>query len=216
MKGVIKMLKGHETLVSIIVVIVFGFTLFFIGTDGFKAFTAETARTNKLIEQKPALPLVTLEDSLGEQYSFDEFNGKYILMTFIYTACSTVCPMLEKNVSNIYEQVPEMYLGEDIVFLSISFDTERDTPEVLARYGEFFGSDADKWRMARVPDDDELKTLLDEFGVIAIPDGEGDFQHNVAYYLVDKEGYLLDVIDFEDVEGATSRVLEVLKYRKEG
>lgn len=210
------MLKGREKIISILVVILFGFMLFFIGTDGFRAFTAETARTNKLIEDKPALPLVTLEDSLGEKYSFDEFSDKYVLMTFIYTACSTVCPMLEKNVAQIYEQIPEQYLGEDIVFLSVSFDTERDKPEVLARYGEFFGSDADKWRMARVPDDEELKLLLDEFGVIAIPDGQGDYQHNVAFYLVDKNGYLMDVMDFEDVDGATKRVMEVLQEQTEG
>lgn len=210
------MIKNREKAVSILMVILFGITLFFIGTDGFQAFTAETARTNKLLKEKPALPYAILEDSLGEQYSFDEFKGRYILMTFIYTACSTVCPMLEKNVANIYEKVPARYLGEDIVFLSISFDTDRDTPEVLAHYAEFFGSDEHTWRMVRVPDDEELKTLLDEFGIIAIPDGQGDYQHNVAYYLVDREGYLMDVMDFEDVEGASIRVLEVLQAKKEG
>src|SRR5690625_7359137 len=107
------MFKGSEKQISIIIVILFGFIIFFIGADGFKAFTAETARTNKLIEQKPALPLVTLEDSLGEQYSFDELNGKYSLMTFIYTACSTVCPMLENNMANIYKHFTGSVVRED-------------------------------------------------------------------------------------------------------
>src|SRR5699024_11507360 len=125
------MIKNHQQWISILVVLLFGITLFYLGTDGFQAFTAETARTNHLIANKPSLPPVTLEDSFGEYYSFDEFSDKYILMTFFYTACTTVCPILERNVADIVEQVPEQYLGKDIMFLSISFDTEHDSPNVL-------------------------------------------------------------------------------------
>src|SRR5699024_5014252 len=151
-------------------------------------------------------PNVTLEDSLEDRYDFSEFDGKYLLMTFIYTACTTVCPELERNAADIYEQLPDEHLGEDIIFLSISFDTERDVPEVLSRYGEFFGIEGDKWRIARVPDDVELDQLLDDLGVIAIPDGQGDYQHNVAFYLIDPDGFLIDVMDYQDITGATERL----------
>lgn len=203
--------KNRHQFIALAIILVFGFVLFYVGTDGFTAFTAETARTNKLIEEKPALPELTLEDSKGREYSFDEFEGKYMVMTFIYTACSTVCPQLEMNTAEIYKAIPEKYLGEDIVFLSVSFDPERDTPEILDRYRTYFGSDGEKWRMARIKDEKELKQMLDEFGVIVIPDGEGDFTHNVAFYLVDREGYLQDVIDFEDIDGAKEKVLSALE-----
>lgn len=205
------MFTSRKKLISITVVLLFGFLLFFVGTDGFRAFTAETARTNKLIEEQPSLPPVLLEDSLGREYSFDEFHGKYVVMTFIYTACSTVCPQLEMNVAQIYEKIPATYLKDDIIFLSVSFDPERDVPEVLDRYRTYFGSDGETWRMARIPDEKELTRLLREFGVIAIPDGEGDFQHNVAFYLVDREGNLMDVMDFMDIEGATNRIISLLE-----
>jgi len=210
------MFKNKKQQISIIVVLLFGVFLFYIGTDGFRAFTAETARTNQLISNKPSLPEVTLEDSLENKYSFDEFEDKYLLMTFIYTACSTVCPVLESNVAEIYQQIPDQYLGEEIVFLSISFDTERDTPEILGRYGVNFGIEGDTWRIARVPDDNDLDRLLGDLGVIAIPDGQGDYQHNVAFYLIDQEGDLLDVMDFQDIEGATERIMTVLESGKEG
>lgn len=208
------MFKLNKQFMSIVIVLLFGFTLFYVGTDGFVAFTAETARINKLLAEQPKLPLVTLEDSHEEMYSFDEFSNKYLLMTFIYTACTTVCPKLERNAADVYEQIPDHYIGEDIVFLSISFDTARDTPEVLSRYGESLGIGQEGWRIARVPQEHELNKLLDELGVIAIPDGQGDYQHNVAFYLIDREGYLIDVIDYQDIEGATERLLTVLE--KEG
>lgn len=197
--------------IAIAIVLIFGFSLFYFGTDGFSAFTAETARTNMLLKDKPKLPSVVLEDSFGDEYDFDAFEGKYMLLTFIYTACSTVCPQLEMNVKEIYEQVPEQYLGEDLMFLSISFDPERDTPEILDNYRENIGSDGDIWRMARIADEEELTATLDEFEIIVIPDGDGDFAHNVAFYLVDREGYLMDVLDYQDIEGATARVMDVLE-----
>lgn len=205
------MFTNKKERISILVVLIFGVLLFSIGTDGFRAFTAETARTKQLIEEQPSLPLVTLEDSLEKTYSFDEFQDKYLLMTFIYTACSTVCPVLESNAADIFERIPEKYLGKEIVFLSVSFDTERDTPEILKRYGSYFGIEGDKWRIARVPDEDELDLLLGSLGVIAIPDGKGDFQHNVAFYLIDRDGRLLDVMDFNDVDGATRKIMDVLE-----
>lgn len=205
------MKKDRHQFIALATIFLFGFGLFFVGTDGFTAFTAETARTNKLMEEKPELPQLTLEDSKGREYSFDEFEGKYILMTFIYTACSTVCPQLEMNTAEIYDAIPDKYIGEDIVFLSVSFDPERDTPEILDRYRTYFGSDGETWRMARINDEKELFSFLDDFGVTVIPDGEGDFAHNVAYYLVDDEGYLTDVLDFDDVDGAKTKVLDVLE-----
>lgn len=205
------MFKNRHQIISLSVVILFGIILFYVGTDGFTAFTEETARTNKLVENQPEVPNIVLEDSFGKEYPFDEFEGKYVFMTFFYTSCSTVCPQLEMNAAEVYNQIPAEYLGEDIVFLSVSFDPERDTPEVLEKYRTYFETDGEKWRMARVADEDELANFLDEFGVIAIPDGEGDFAHNVAFYLVDREGYLMDVMDFDDTDTAKDKVLSVLE-----
>lgn len=96
---VISVLKNRHTAISYIVVILFGLVLFYVGTDGFKAYTAETARLNELKEEKPLFPQVTLEDSKGRTYSLSEFENKYVLITFLYTSCGTVCPQLEKNMA---------------------------------------------------------------------------------------------------------------------
>ena len=208
--------KRNNQWIAVIIVLMFGLSLFYLGTDGFTAFTAETARTSNLLEEQPKLPSVTLEDHEGDEYDFSEFEGKYMLMTFIYTACSTVCPQLEMNVKEVYEQIPEQYLGDDLMFLSVSFDPERDTPQILNNYRENIGGDGNIWRMARIADEQQLKATLDGFDIIVIPDRDGDYSHNVAFYLVDTEGYLIDVMDFQDIAGATARIIEVLEEDREG
>ncbi|WP_176446461.1 SCO family protein [Lentibacillus sp. CBA3610] len=192
------------------VVILFGILLFAVGTDGFTAFTAETARTNDLLEAQPQFPEVTLEDSKERVYPISDFEGNYLFITFMYTSCEDVCPELEMNMLQVYKQLPEEYIGEDITFLSISFDPERDDPETLTKYRGYFESDGETWRMARIPDQAELDALLEEFGVIVIPDDHGNFTHNSAFYLVDPDGYLIDVMDYTQPDAAADRVNSIL------
>jgi len=187
------------------------FALIYSGTDGFHAFTEESARTYKLNKEQPRFPEVTLEDSKERVYSFSEFTGKYVMLTFIYTACTDVCPKLEMNLKEVYDKIPEQYIGGDIVFLTISFDPERDDPDSLSTYQGYFDSDGETWRMARINNKSELETLLDQFGVIVIPDGEEGFVHNSAFYLVNKRGYLQEVMDYQKIDEAAEVVLSTIE-----
>lgn len=143
-------MANNKTSFSIVLVMLFGIGLFFIGTDGFTAFTAETARVNKLLEDQPEFPPVTFQDSKERQYSIDEFKDNYVLITFFYSACTTVCIDLEMNMSDLYDKIPKKYIGNGIDFLSISFDPERDDPAKLDLYKNMFNSDGETWRMARI------------------------------------------------------------------
>lgn len=209
------MFLKNRTALSSLLVLMFGIVLFYIGTDGFQAFTAETARVNQLMDEKPQFPDVALEDNNGRTYSFSEFEGKYVFITFLYTSCGTVCPELEVNMSEVYKRIPEEYIGHDIQFLSISFDPERDDPKTLDTYRKAFGSDGETWRMARIPEQQELDSLLDRFGVIVIPDEYGNFAHNSAFYLVNPKGQLIEVMDYTLIEEAADRVTEILRSRRE-
>lgn len=209
------MIKNRRNILALLIVFIFGFVLFYIGTDGFTAYTAETARVNRLIDNQPKFPVITLEDSLGQQYSISEFKDKYVLITFMYTSCGTVCPQLEKNMGQVYHALPSKYIGKDIIFLSISFDPTRDDPARLNVYKDMFNSDGETWRMARIPDQAELDSLLKKFGVTVIPDGNGNFVHNSAFYLVNKKGILVNVMDYMKPEEATGTILDILKKEEE-
>ncbi|WP_047985897.1 SCO family protein [Ornithinibacillus californiensis] len=207
--------KQHNFLILCLSIII-SFLLFYVGTNGFQAFTAESARVYRLLEEKPSFPDVTLEDSMNRVYPFTEFKGKYVFLTFIYTSCTDVCPQLEMNLAEVYQQVPKELLGEEIVFLSISFDPERDDPATLEKYQFFFNSDGETWRMARITDENELTALLDEFGVIVIPDGYGGYSHNSAFYFVGRDGELLEVMDYKKIDEAAVKVVNTLQNDMEG
>lgn len=196
---------GRTTWASFIVVFL-GVLLFAFGTNGFRAYTAEAARTIALNNKRPAFPDIALQDSTGRHFSLSELSGKYVLVTFVYTSCGTVCPQLEMNLLEIFNRLPRETIGRDIVFLSISFDTDRDTPEALEAYRHHFSKDRDNWRMARVPERDELNELLNTFGVIVIPGSNGDFAHNGAFYLIDRQGRLAEIMDYTKLDRAIDKI----------
>lgn len=132
-------------------------------------------------------------------------------MTFIYTNCSTVCPMMEQNMKSVYKNIDMKRYKDDIVFVSLSFDRERDTVDVLERYAGYFDADGETWRMVTPTSDKDLKKILDTYGVIVIPDGDNNFQHNTSFYLIKPDGKLHSVMKFQDIDSTTETVQQALK-----
>jgi protein SCO1 len=181
-----------------------GGALFASGTDGFRALTTEQAR-RLAIEQSPrAIPAVALEDQDGHPFALGDYRGRAVAVNFVYTQCASVCGLLSSGFQLIHEAATD----PGVQLVSISFDP-RDTPSRLSEYGSHFGADGRSWRFARVRDTTDIPMLLKTFGIVVIPDGNGDFQHNAAVHVIDAKGRLSRVLDAdaspEDVARAASR-----------
>ena len=83
---------------------------------------------------------------MGARFILEQFRGKTLLLTFIYTRCPlpNFCPLITHNFAVINQQLaanPALYAKTHL--LCISFDPVHDTPERLRAYGaEYIGSDA--------------------------------------------------------------------------
>lgn len=71
----------------------------------------------------------------GEEVKFysDMLNGKTVVISFIFTECEDACPMINAVLNRVQTRLGAR-MGEDIYFVSISVDPEKDTPQVLADY----------------------------------------------------------------------------------
>lgn len=176
-------------------VLMLGTAALWLGTDGFRAFTAEGARRLAVAEAPRALPPVWLQDRSGATLRLEDYDGKLILVTFIYTRCPDICTGLGDSFARIHEALPSQVLEREIALLSISFDARHDGPAELAAYAEQYETHGPAWRFARVADPMELKALLDTFGIVVIPDEYGGFEHNAAIHLVDRRGRLARIFD---------------------
>lgn len=189
---------------------VLGIGVLWQGTDGFVSFTAETARRVELLRAPRPLPAVVLEDQDGRIFGLQDYRGRLLAVEFIYTRCSTVCRSLGMAFKRIRDHIPQQALGRDFALLSISFDTEADKPGRLKAYGDAYGADGKRWRVARVRNTAELKPLLDAFGIIVLPDGLGGFEHNAAIHLLGRDGKLALISDINEPIRFAEKIMQWL------
>jgi protein SCO1/2 len=80
-----------------------------------------------------------LYDEQGSTFSLKDFKGEWSLLFFGFTSCPDVCPttlyQLQQVRAKLAEKLPETQLPR---FYLVSVDPDRDSPEKLAEYLEFF------------------------------------------------------------------------------
>ncbi len=112
----------------------------------------------------------TLADQFGKDVSLSDFKGKLVVLTFLFTNCTDVCPLTTEALRQAYDQ-----LGDDtakkVQLIAITVDPQRDTVEQVHRYSESRGM-LDKWRFL-VGTEEELAPIWKEYYV-----GPVTFQEN--------------------------------------
>lgn len=74
------------------------------------------------------------QDSVAVTFP-DDFKGEYVVLGFVYTNCPDICPLITQNMIKIQEGLGN---PDDVQFLGITFDPQRDTPAVLSKYKNVF------------------------------------------------------------------------------
>ncbi len=81
---------------------------------------------------QPAPPLEGLVNADGTPFHLTDYAGTPTLVFFGYTHCPDVCPATIGEIFGVFQAAPET----QAVFVSV--DPERDTPEFLASWTEYF------------------------------------------------------------------------------
>lgn len=100
------------------------------------AFLAEPGA--RAAQPPPAIPDVEVLDQDGRRLHFytDLIRGKAVVINFVYTSCTALCPMLGSHFAKLQAALK----GRDVFLISVSTDPETDTPERLKAWGERFGA----------------------------------------------------------------------------
>lgn len=86
------------------------------------------------------VPRVTLVNQHGQRVDLQAVlqSDKPVLLNFVFTTCTTVCPLLSAAFAHLQQQLgPET---QSVQMVSLSIDPEHDTPEVLRAYSQRYGA----------------------------------------------------------------------------
>jgi len=89
----------------------------------------------------PLAPDFTLKNQYGESVTFAEYEGKVVIVAFIYTTCPDVCLIISANLDYVDHNLGKY--SDDVVILSITIDPARDTISHLLEWTERMGYEWD-------------------------------------------------------------------------
>lgn len=132
-----------------------------------------------------AMPDFALLDQFGETVTPANYEGKAFMLNFIFTRCSDahMCPLSTSKMAMLQKDTAEKGI-EDLEFISISFDPEFDTPDILKAYAEGYGIDGSNFRFV-TGNMEVVQLLVKALGVTTINKGDS-FAHSLVTVLVDK------------------------------
>lgn len=137
------------------------------------------------------VPDFALTDQDGQTSNLADLRGKVVVLTFVYTRCPLpdFCPAMDRRFSELSQSLAaSASRSEKVRLVSLSFDPENDTPEVLKKHAETRGVKPPLWTYA-VASHEELGKIAPAMGLVYGP-GKDEIIHNLCTAVIGPDGKL--------------------------
>ncbi len=147
-------------------------------------------------------------NTLGESIDlYQAFGQRYVLLSFIFSACNDIngCPLSSQvsyKIKSAMRSNPK--LAEDLKLVSISFDPEYDTPEIMHLYGENFKYAGNKgqWSFLTTDGLEALQPILKSYRQdiqrrVSVEGGMRDYAHILRVFLIDPNKQIRNIYSVE-------------------
>ena len=158
-------------------------------------------------------PDFTLADGLGGNFQLSEQRGKLVLIFFGYTACPDVCPTALSEMKLVQKRLGS--LAENVRFVFITVDPERDTPELVAKYAASFSPSF----VGLSGSEEDLQPVWQKYGVYrekrTTTSATGYLMdHSAFVYVIDRNGNMRETFSFSTpVDDMVDDVRYLIKER---
>ena len=136
-------------------------------------------------------PDFRLTDQFGQQVSLSQFKGKPVIVTFMYTHCPDVCPLIAEKLHTV-----EQGLGSNaqkVAILAVSVDPGRDTRTAAMAFSEEHKM-TDYWHFL-IGTQNQLSPVWTAYAIDAQRISASTSTHTSALYVIDKTGHERVLLD---------------------
>ena len=142
------------------------------------------------------LPDYRFTNELGEAVHLQQYQGKALAISFIFTRCPypTFCPRMSGHFANVQDHLNAAPVPmTNWQLLTVSFDPDYDIPDRLKAYARTYRYDPNHWSFL-TGDLLEITALADQSGVSFGRDETGSFSHNLRTVIVDAAGRVQTIL----------------------
>ena len=164
-----------------------------------------SAGVDTIYQTIPAFKLLN-QDSV--YITNDHFKGKIYIADFFFTSCTSICPIMHRNLKTIYDKFQN---NPDVLFLSHTIDFKYDTPSVLKKYAKKLGVDGPKWQFVYGPKD-TVYTLAEKSYLVAVMQDSTNrdgYVHQGFLVLIDKDRKIRGAYDGTNPEQVVQLIKDI-------
>jgi len=147
-------------------------------------------------------PELALVNQSGQPLTLMELRGKVVLLTFTYSTCAEVCPLITAAMVTLQQRLTAAE-RQQVFFLSVTAQPDVDTPAVLHAYAQRLGVDLASWAFV-TGHLQAVQAVWQAFGLTVKPRATGVVDHPAWTFLIDREGmvqyrYLGSLLEVETI-----------------
>ena len=143
----------------------------------------------------------------GSKRSMQDFRGKPLVLSMVYTSCYQICPMTTRHLSKIVEKARETLGDESFEVVVAGFDTPVDTPDAMQYFANKQGVHNKNWHLLS-GSAEAIAGLAKDTGFLYYPSPNG-FDHLIQATIIDAEGVVYRQVYGQVFE--TPQLVEPLK-----
>ena len=186
-------LRRRDIVVLVVLLAVLGVLLYLLirpaslrGVNG--SAVSNSAAFAGITEQRPQpAPPLRLENYLGTPFNLADYRGKAVFVTFLYTHCPDVCPLIASHLHTALAEMPAAERSE-VRIVAVSVDPHGDTPRTVA---QFLKTHEMTGRMQYlIGSSGALHTVWSDWGIAAGPQTSNPEQvaHSALIYGINAKG----------------------------
>ena len=139
--------------------------------------------------ERKKVPEFNFVNQNGELVSNNDYIGKVYIVEFFFTTCTTICPVMNKNLIHIQNSFTKF---SDFGIASFSINPEYDTVDILNQYANENGIVNSNWNLMTGDRSEIYKLANDGFNLYtaASSDFIDGFEHSGYFALIDKQGFI--------------------------
>ena len=194
-------MKKNLTIVSFIIIIVFGFIFLPKIYNRLKTESVVDSSRTEEVSNESKLAYVKLNGEARRVPDFifknqdnlyisnEDYNGKVYVAEFFFTTCPSICIEMNQNMRILDEEFGER---SDFGIASFTIDPINDTPVVLKEYAERLKVKSKNWHFLTGAIDSVYELSNSGFNIFSgvNPAVAGGFEHQGFFALIDKNGYI--------------------------
>lgn len=133
-------------------------------------------------------------DQDGKEFELRELRGTPVILSMVYLSCKYICPAVISEVQQLESELNKK-LKKSFQIVLVSFDPDRDTPELLKNYAKDRKLDLSKWRFVTNKNESKIRELAVSTNFKYMKDEKGEFTHSYMILLLDQHGVIQSRLD---------------------